>query len=95
MMTQNMPKLDAKFYGTVIKAKDNTIVDAAEWCVFLAKDNAFANVLPMYLEECIKLGADQDQIDAVLRMITRLTDWRLLNPDRCKVPDAAGERLLG
>ena len=90
-----MAKLDAKFYGHIFKAKDNSHVDEDEWCVFLAKDNAFANVLPMYLEECIRLGADEEQVAAVQRMIGRLHTWRTNNPDRIKVPDAAGERLLG
>ena len=89
-----LPKLDSKFYGTVIKAKDNSIVDGSEYVVFLAKDNAFAAVLPIYLEKCIHMDADQEQIDAVIGLIDRVDAWRAANPDKCKTPDAAGERLL-
>jgi hypothetical protein len=89
-----MKKLDAKFYGEVRKAKDNSRVPDDEYVVFLAKDNAFCAILPAYLEECIRLGADQEQIDAVLQMMERLREWRANNPDRCKTPDARGERLL-
>jgi hypothetical protein len=88
-------KLDAKFYGDIRKVKDDSQVPEDEYIVFLAKDNAFAAVLPMYLAECIKLGADAEQIDAVKRMIGRLDAWRTANPHRLKTPDAAGERLLG
>lgn len=90
-----MQKLDAKFSGIVFKVKDGTIVPDDEYVVFLAKDTAFAHVLPLYRDECVRLGADQEQIAAVDRMITRLTDWRAQNQHRVKVPDAKGERLLG
>lgn len=90
-----MTKLDGKFYSRgIFKAKDNTPVHDDEWCVFLAKDTAFANTLPLYLEQCIQLGADQEQIDGVLRLISRVEAWRLANPEHCKTPDAAGERML-
>lgn len=88
-------KLDAKHYCTgLFKAKDNTPVPDDEWVVFRCQDNAFAVVLPVYLERCIAMEADQEQIDAVIRLIGRVDAWRLANPERCKVPDAAGERLL-
>ena len=88
-------KLDAKFSGVIFKIKDGSIVTDDEYVVFLAKDTAFANILPMYRAECVKLGADQEQIAAVDRMTLRLKDWRKANPDRLKVPDAKGEKLVG
>jgi hypothetical protein len=88
-------KLDAKFYGTIRKAKDGSLVPEEEYVVFLAKDNCFAAVLPMYLEECIKQGADPEQIAAVQRMIERLNAWRALNPLKLKIPDInKNEHLL-
>jgi hypothetical protein len=39
-------KLDAKFYGDLRKVKDGSAVPDDEWAVFLAKDNAFAAILP-------------------------------------------------
>lgn len=89
------PKLDAKFYGEIRKAKDNSIVHPDEYMVFLAKDNAFAAVLPVYRAICVSLGADEEHIAAVDRTIERLTAWREKYPDRLKVPDAKGETLLG
>jgi len=91
-MTQ---KLDAKFSGVIFKIKDGSIVSDDEYVVFLAKDTAFYETLPTYRRKCIELGADQEQIAAVDRMIARATDWRHANPDRCKVPDAKGEKLVG
>jgi hypothetical protein len=87
-------KLDAKFYGNIFKIKDNSTVPDDEYVVFLAKDNAFANILPQYLAECIRLGADKEQVEAVTRIMDRLFTWRQAHPDRLKTPDAAGERLL-
>lgn len=88
-------KLDAKFSGVIYKIKDNTIVPDDEWVCFLIKDTAFANTLPKYREECIRLGADAEQIASVDRMIIRANAWRIANSDRLKVPDAKGEKLLG
>lgn len=89
-----MTKLDGKFYGHILKAKDGSVVPDDEYVVFLAKDNAFAEILPEYLAKCIELGCDAEQAQAVTRMIERLHAWRKANSDRCKVPDAAGERML-
>lgn len=89
-----MMKLDCKFYGHILKAKDGSVVPDDEYVVFLAKDNAFASVLTLYLAKLIELEADQEQIDAVIRLVDRVNAWREANPDKCKVPDAAGERML-
>lgn len=89
-----MKKLDAKFYGSLFKAKDNSPVPDDQYVVFLAKDNAFANILPQYRDECVRLGAEPEQIAAVDAMIARLTEWRAAYPALCKVPDAKHERLL-
>lgn len=88
-------KLDAKFYGEIRKVKDGSVVPDDEYVVFLAKDNAFAAVLPYYREICVKMCADAEQIAAVDRMMDRLYEWRSANPHRLKVPDAAGEKLAG
>jgi hypothetical protein len=100
-------KLDKKFYigttladdnqtviGCLRKAKDDSIVPDDEWCVFLAKDDAFAAVLPEYAECCGALGCDPAQVEALMGMLRRVYAWRAENQDRCKKPDAAGEHLL-
>jgi hypothetical protein len=87
-------KLDAKFYGEIRKVKDDSLVPDDEWCVFLAKDDAFAYILPEYRNRCVALSADAEQIAAVERMIERMYRWREKNRNRLKVPDAAGEKLL-
>jgi hypothetical protein len=101
-----MEKLDKKFYassmvddfgdriGVIRKAKDNSAVPDDEWCIFLAKDNAFARILAKYVNECANLGCDSEQMVAVVAMYKRVMEWREAHPDRCKIPDAAGERLL-
>ena len=65
-----------------------------EYVVFLAKDNAFAEVVHTYREICARMGADKEQLEAIDRMICRLDFWRHEHSDRCKVPDAKGEILL-
>ena len=87
-------KLDAKFYGEVRKVKDDSLVPDDEWVCFLAKDNAFSDVLPQYLAACKRRGCDREQIEAVERMIARMKHWRVMHPDRLKNPDAKGEHLL-
>jgi hypothetical protein len=88
-------KMDAKFSGVIYKIKDGSIVPDDEYIVFLVKDTAFAHILPLYRDECIRLGADKEQVAAVDRMIVRLTRWRSTNQHRVKVPDAFGEKLVG
>jgi len=87
-------KLDAKFDGTIHKVKDGSIVPDDEYVVFLAKDNAFALALPVYRAICAAMGADDEHLNAVDRMIARLHLWRGQNRSKCKTPDAKGERLL-
>lgn len=87
-------KMDAKFYGEIRKVKNDTLVPDDEYIVFLVKDNAFAEVLPIYLEKCIALGCDTEHIQAIQRMIQRMQAWRAAHPERLKNPDAAGEKLL-
>lgn len=89
-----MEKLDKKFYGEIRKAKDDSIVPDDEWIVFLAKDNAFAEWVYDYRDRCIAMNADREQIDAISGVIERLERWRAAHPERCKVPDAKGEKLL-
>lgn len=69
-------KLDAKFSGVIFKIKDGTIVPDDEYVIFLVKDTAFFNTLPTYRAECVKLGADREQISAVDRMVKRAGIWR-------------------
>ncbi len=80
-------KLDGKFHGIVVKNKDQSIVPQDQWMVFLAKDNAVPTTLQFYYDECIRLGAAKDQLDAISEMIDRVSAWRRANPEKCKVPD--------
>jgi hypothetical protein len=87
-------KLDGKFFGTIVKAKDNSIVPDDEYVVFLAKDTAFAAILPLYRDKCIELRCDTEQVQAVNRLMDRVNAWREANQHRLKRPDAANEKLL-
>lgn len=89
-----LPKLDAKFYGEIRKAKDDSVVPDDQYVVFLAKDNAFALVLPIYIELCKLFGCDKEQIEAITAVLGRVENWRIVNSEKCKLPDAAGEKLL-
>lgn len=88
-------KLDKKFSGAITKVKDGTRVPDDQWIAFLAKDTAFAQfALPAYRQGCIELGADAEQIAMVDEMIANVEAYRTAFPERCKVPDAAGELRL-
>ncbi len=87
--------LDTKFYGTIRKAKDDTIVPPDQYVVFLAKDNAFAATLPIYRQVCVSLGVGGAQIVAIDELIARVSRWRAENPEKCKLPDIEpGERFI-
>lgn len=89
-----MVKMDAKFYGEIRKAKDDSIVPDDEYIVFLVKDNAVPAMLQFYRRQCEQLKCDAEQLTAVDRMIGRALAWRREHPDRIKNADAAGEHLL-
>lgn len=90
-----MKKLDAKFDGVVIKAKDGTIVPPDQYMVFLAKDDAVPETLRFYEGECARQGAAREQVEAVHDMRMRVLAWRKANPELCKTPDVdPGELLL-
>jgi hypothetical protein len=90
-----MTKLDAKFYGTIQKVKDGSIVPEDQYMVFLVKDRAFLPTLYFYREQCRTLGADAEHIAAVDRTIERAKAWQDAHPELMKVPDAKGEKLAG
>lgn len=83
-----MQKLDGKFHGIIAKDLGGEIVPPSEFVVFLAKDNAFPATLEFYYNECKRIGADREQLDAIERLQTRVVRWREAHPERCKVPDA-------
>lgn len=87
-------KLDAKFSGVIIKAKDASIVPPDEYIVFLAKDDALPATLEFYENECQRLGASMEQIATVRQMRSRLAFWRERNPQRCRVADVEKNELL-
>lgn len=87
-------KLDLKFYGEIRKAKDDSIVPDDRWMCFLAQDNAFMPTLIFYRNKCVELGCDDEHIAAVNETIERVKEWRRINVEKCKNPDAKGERLL-
>ena len=87
-------KLDKKFVGQITKVKDGSIVGEDEYVVFLAKDTAFASILPTYRFTCIQFGCDEEQITAVDLLIKNVKEWRTLHADKVKIPDAKGERML-
>jgi hypothetical protein len=85
-------KLDKKFEGLITKVKDKpeggqimgSIVPNDQWVVFLAKDNAFAGpdgAIYAYLDRCVALGADPEQVRAVETLIARIEQWREVHPD--------------
>jgi hypothetical protein len=87
-------KLDGKVYGELFKAKNDERIDDSEYVVFLAKDNAFAAVLPVYRAICLQLGCEPEQIRQIDLLIERVHQWREANPHRKKNPDVAGEKFI-
>jgi hypothetical protein len=86
--------MDVRFFGTVRKVRDGTVVPDDQWMRFLLTDDAFAEVLPIYRRICERMGADDKQLAAVDRAITRVQAWRKVHPNELKMPHAKGERLL-
>jgi hypothetical protein len=84
-----MEKLDGKFHGVIVRDATGEVVACDQYVIFLAKDNAFPETLEFYYQECKRIGADQEQLDAIQRLRFRVKRWRQANPQLCKIPDAA------
>ena len=80
-------RLDSKVHGTLVKNKDGKEVPEDEFFVFRTADDAVEDTLVFYLGKCKTLGASREQQDAVVDLLERVRQWRLLHPDRCKVAD--------
>ena len=61
--------------------------------MFLAKDNAVPAMLEFYQEECARLGAGKEQIEAVEQMRERVKWWRREHPDLCKTADVQPDEI--
>jgi hypothetical protein len=82
------PALDGKFTGVIQRRRDGVLVPDDRWVGFMAYDNAFPATLRFYREECARIGADQEQLQAVDRLIGRVDAWRAAHPELIKIPDA-------
>jgi hypothetical protein len=89
-------RMDSKVHGTLIRNKDGQEIPEDEFVAFRPADNAVPSMLAFYRNKCIELGASAEQISAILALETRVSQWRELHPERCKVADVQpGElRLL-
>lgn len=86
-----MKPLDTKVYGVLFTVKDNQPIPPDEFIVFRPHDNLLEATLVYYLGECIARGADQEQVDAVHELLSRVRAWREQHPERCKLPDITPE----
>lgn len=80
--------LDGKFHGRIFRNLDNTEVPSDRWMAFMAYDNALPATLAFYRQECERIGAGEEQLAAVDRLIHRVAEYRRLHPETHKVPDA-------
>lgn len=80
-------RLDAKVHGTIVQNKDGREIPEDEFVVFRAHDNSFLPTLSFYLQQLVKDGAKQSQLDAVVALMERVRSWRQAHPERCKVAD--------
>lgn len=82
-----MSDVDGKYAGYIHKKAYPCEKIDDDWVVFRPKDNAFAAILPSYIEQCIKLGCSEAQIQSAARMVGRVDIWREEHPELCKNPD--------
>lgn len=82
-----MIALDSKVYGVLFRTKDNTPIPPDEYFVFRAADDAVVDTLVYYLGKCMDLGASEEHIEAIHRLLRRVREWRGQHPERCKTPD--------
>lgn len=83
-----MSDIDRKFrFLAVNPCKQGVIYTEADGMLLLAKDDACVPTLNFYYDECVRLGADELQLKGIKGLISRVENWRLDNPEKCKVAD--------
>lgn len=80
-------RVDRKFRILAMSEEHGLLYDENHAVLFLAKDLAFRAILPLYLQKCAELGADERQIVALDLLIERVVRYAEANPRRIKVPD--------
>jgi len=83
-----MIPLDAKVTGILHKTETGEFIPPDEYVVFRAHDKCFLETLLFYKAQCVLEGAEEEQLNAVDRLIQRVIDWQKAHPDRMKIPDA-------
>ena len=77
--------IDRKYKISAVNPCSGNIHTENDAVLFLAKDQAFLNVLPKYLEESRKLGANPAHLESIQLLIERVTEYQMNNGS--KVPD--------
>lgn len=79
--------VDRKFKILAVNPYNGKVYDDHHAVLFLAKDKAFLETLPTYIENCKKLGASEEQIKSASLLLDRVRQYQIINSDLIKVPD--------
>lgn len=80
-------RVDRKFRFLAMCEEHGHLYDENHGVLFLARDQAFQAILPVYRAKCVELGADARQMAGLDLMIERLRRYTEANPRAMKVPD--------
>jgi len=80
-------RLDRKYVISATSMEHGTHHDETDSVLFLAKDIALPAILEFYYQECIRRGADQNQLDAIVLLEERVKRWQREHQQLLKVAD--------
>ena len=82
-----MEKIDRKYQISAVSVEHRHSHSEFDSVLFLAKDKALVPTLQFYYGECIRQGADNNQLLGITLLIERVQRWQLENVDKLKVAD--------
>lgn len=86
-------RIDLKYKIDAVNPVSKKEHDSDDSVLMLAKDRAFLNILPRYIAELIKLGADPKQVMGARLLMARIEEYQDVNGS--KVPDmSSGEAVI-
>lgn len=80
--------IDRKYQINAANPSNGRLHTEEDSVLFLAKDQAFLESLPTYLERSRALGSNQEHLDSIVLLTERV---RVFQQTESKVPDTVGE----
>jgi hypothetical protein len=94
-MAEQREPIDRKFTFCATCCEHDHMHSHMDALVFLAKDKALPATLAYYRDECLTLGAKEEQIKGIDLLIERVLRYQHEHPEKVKVADVDVPDMAG